>query len=111
MKKKADDKGVDLLVVDTGDRIEGNGLYDASDPKGKYTYDIVAQQSFDVICTGNHELYQASSVDREHNTTVPYFKNTYLSSLELSANKISYRIPCHYYSFQLLVSRTQSMHP
>lgn len=80
MKKKADDKGVDLLVVDTGDRIEGNGLYDASDPKGKYTYDIVAQQSFDVICTGNHELYQASSVDREHNTTVPYFKNSYLAS-------------------------------
>ena len=80
MKKKADDRGVDLLVVDTGDRIEGNGLYDASDPKGKYTYDIVAQQSFDAICTGNHELYQASSVDREHNTTVPYFKNTYLAS-------------------------------
>lgn len=80
MKRKADEKGVDLLVVDTGDRIEGNGLYDASDPKGKYTYDIVAQQSFDVICTGNHELYQASSVDREHNTTVPNFKNTYLAS-------------------------------
>ena len=33
MRKKADEKGVDLLVIDTGDRIEGNGLYDASNPK------------------------------------------------------------------------------
>ncbi|KAI1141108.1 Metallo-dependent phosphatase-like protein [Hypoxylon sp. FL0543] len=80
MRKKADEKGVDLLVIDTGDRIEGNGLYDASSPKGKYTYDILAHQSLDVVCTGNHELYQEDSVDREHNTTVPKFKHSYVAS-------------------------------
>ncbi|KAL7621397.1 hypothetical protein AAE478_008719 [Parahypoxylon ruwenzoriense] len=80
MRKKADEKGVDLLVVDTGDRIEGNGLYDGSDPKGKYSYDIFCQQSLDALCTGNHELYQEDSVDREHNTTVPHFKHSYIAS-------------------------------
>lgn len=80
MRRKADEKGVDLLVIDTGDRIEGNGLYDASDPKGKYTYDIYREQTIDALCTGNHELYQPSTVDREHNTTVPNFKHSYVAS-------------------------------
>ncbi|KAI2464330.1 Metallo-dependent phosphatase-like protein [Annulohypoxylon bovei var. microspora] len=80
MRQKAEEKGVDLLVIDTGDRIEGNGLYDASEPKGNYTYDIFGSQSIDLLCTGNHELYQEASVDREHNTTVPKFKHSYIAS-------------------------------
>ncbi|RYP87845.1 hypothetical protein DL769_000437 [Monosporascus sp. CRB-8-3] len=80
MRKKADEKGVDLLVIDTGDRIEGNGLYDASDPKGKYTSDILKEQSIDIICTGNHELYKEEAVAREHEITVPNFKGNYLAS-------------------------------
>ncbi|KAI1328673.1 Metallo-dependent phosphatase-like protein [Xylariaceae sp. FL0255] len=80
MRKKADDKGVDLIVIDTGDRIEGNGLYDGSEPKGKYTYDIFNQQTIDILCTGNHELYHKDSVAREHNITVPHFKKQYIAS-------------------------------
>ena len=80
MRKKADDEGVDLLLVDTGDRIEGNGLYDASTPKGLFQYDIYAEQDVDILCTGNHELYQAYSITREHNTTVPNFKKNYIAS-------------------------------
>ncbi|KAI2637771.1 Metallo-dependent phosphatase-like protein [Hypomontagnella submonticulosa] len=80
MRQKADEKGVDLLVIDTGDRIEGNGLYDSSTPKGKYSYDIFGEQTIDALCTGNHELYQEASVDREHNTTVPRFKHSYIAS-------------------------------
>lgn len=80
MRKKADEEGVDLLLVDTGDRIEGNGLYDASTPKGLFQYDIFAEQHIDIICTGNHELYQAYSITREHNTTVPNFKENYIAS-------------------------------
>ncbi|KAI2619605.1 ser/Thr protein phosphatase family [Hypoxylon sp. NC1633] len=80
LRRKADEQGVDLLVIDTGDRIEGNGLYDASSPKGKYTYDIFREQTIDLLCTGNHELYQPESVDWEHNTTVPSFKNSYIAS-------------------------------
>ncbi|KAK4187269.1 Metallo-dependent phosphatase-like protein [Podospora australis] len=80
MRKKADDRGVDLLLVDTGDRVEGNGLYDASDPKGQYYYDIYREQDVDIICTGNHELYIASTADREHKYTVPNFKSKYIAS-------------------------------
>ncbi|KAF7533318.1 hypothetical protein G7054_g7190 [Neopestalotiopsis clavispora] len=80
MRKKADEKGVDIIVVDTGDRIEGNGLYDASKPKGKYTSDIYKEQDIDILCTGNHELYIADSVQREHDVTVPNYKNSYLAS-------------------------------
>lgn len=80
MRRKADEKGVDLLVIDTGDRVEGNGLYDASNPKGKYTYDIIREQDINILCSGNHELYQPGSVDREHNTTVPNFKHSYIAS-------------------------------
>ena len=80
MRKRADDIGADLLLVDTGDRIEGNGLYDASTPKGLFQYDIYAQQEVDIVCIGNHELYQAYSADRENNTTVPNFKNNYIAS-------------------------------
>ena len=35
LRTRADNDGSDLLVIDTGDRVEGNGLYDASNPKGK----------------------------------------------------------------------------
>jgi 2',3'-cyclic-nucleotide 2'-phosphodiesterase (5'-nucleotidase family) len=38
---------VDLLLIDTGDRIEGNGLYDASEPKGEYTLEIFKEQEID----------------------------------------------------------------
>ena len=55
LREKADADGSDLLLIDTGDRIEGNGLYDASDPKGNYTRDIFKHQTIDVITIGNHE--------------------------------------------------------
>ncbi|KAK4032180.1 Metallo-dependent phosphatase-like protein [Parachaetomium inaequale] len=80
MRARADEDGVDLLLVDTGDRVEGNGLYDASSPKGKYYYDIYKQQNVDIICTGNHELYVASTADGEHQHTVPNFKQNYVAS-------------------------------
>lgn len=80
MRQKADDTGADLLLIDTGDRIEGNGLYDASDPKGRYTYDIFREQDIDIICTGNHELYQLDAAAREYIETVPNFKGKYLAS-------------------------------
>jgi len=80
MRARADEAGVDLLLVDTGDRVEGNGLYDASTPKGKYYYDVYREQHVDVICTGNHELYVASTADGEHLHTVPNFKENYVAS-------------------------------
>jgi hypothetical protein len=34
----------------------------------------------DIICTGNHELYHASTADLEHDRLVPGFKERYLAS-------------------------------
>ena len=67
-------------MIDTGDRVEGAGLYDASHPKGTFTYPIIAQQLIDVVTCGNHELYQAHTAEREYLVTVPSFKGNYLAS-------------------------------
>ena len=80
LHQKADEESVDLLLVDTGDRIEGNGLYDASEPKGKYTLKIFEEQDVDVICSGNHELYKNASSETEYYETVPSFLGSYLAS-------------------------------
>ncbi|KAI4283967.1 MAG: hypothetical protein L6R38_001760 [Xanthoria sp. 2 TBL-2021] len=80
LHEKADNEGRDLLLIDTGDRIEGNGLYDASDPKGIYTRAIFKEQEIDVICIGNHELYHKASSDNEYLSTVPNSHGNYLAS-------------------------------
>ena len=80
LKERADAAGQDLLVIDTGDRVEGNGLYDASHPKGKYDMAIFDSQHVDLLCSGNHELYKRISVSFEYNTTVPHFKDHYIAS-------------------------------
>ncbi|KAI9811710.1 MAG: hypothetical protein M1832_000707 [Thelocarpon impressellum] len=80
LRQKAEDDGVDLILIDTGDRVEGNGLYDASDPQGKYTSEVFRQQEMDVICSGNHELYKKHTAEREYLTTVPNYGDRYLAS-------------------------------
>ena len=80
MRRRADHDGVDVLLVDTGDRIEGNGLYDGSEPRGKYYFGILDKQHIDLICSGNHELYNTNSSNDEFYKTVPAFKDNYLAS-------------------------------
>ncbi|KAK6396184.1 hypothetical protein LTR95_019530, partial [Oleoguttula sp. CCFEE 5521] len=80
LRKRADDDGSDLLIVDTGDRVEGNGLYDGSHPKGLYTFDILGEQQIDIMTVGNHELYLKNASENEYYQTVPKFKYAYVSS-------------------------------
>ncbi|KAL9076224.1 MAG: hypothetical protein Q9157_003734 [Trypethelium eluteriae] len=80
LRDKADADGTDIIIVDTGDRVEGNGIYDSSKPRGKYTFDILKEQHIDVICSGNHELYKARTASDEFRKTVPDFKGHYLAS-------------------------------
>jgi 2',3'-cyclic-nucleotide 2'-phosphodiesterase (5'-nucleotidase family) len=80
MREKALAEGNDLLVIDTGDRVEGNGLYDASEPKGAYISDILRQQQIDVMSAGNHELYKQNTSETEFLATVPNFCGSYLAS-------------------------------
>jgi 2',3'-cyclic-nucleotide 2'-phosphodiesterase (5'-nucleotidase family) len=67
-------------VVDTGDRVEGNAIYDSSKPRGKFTYEIAKEQHIDLISSGNHELYKADTAEGEYFHTVPDFKGNYLAS-------------------------------
>lgn len=60
--------------------MEGNGLFDASVPKGKYLYDIFKEQEIEIITSGNHELYKQNSSNNEFYYTVPNFKDGYLAS-------------------------------
>lgn len=80
MRRIAASQDLDLLLVDTGDRVDGNGLYDGSDPKGTYTSDIIKQQDIDLLCSGNHELYRHEAAEIEYNITVPDFRDRYLAS-------------------------------
>jgi 2',3'-cyclic-nucleotide 2'-phosphodiesterase (5'-nucleotidase family) len=80
MRNKADADGSDLLVVDTGDRVEGNAIYDSSKPRGKFTYEIAKEQHIDLISSGNHELYKADTAEGEFLHTVRDFKGSYLAS-------------------------------
>jgi hypothetical protein len=94
MREQADERGVDLLLVDTGDKVDGNGLYDGSIPKGNYTYDIFKEQHIDMLCSGNHELYVAEVAEREYTKTVPNSKGKYLASnLDIIDPKSGERVP------------------
>ena len=94
LRKKAEDEGRDLLVIDTGDRVEGNGLYDASHPKGNFSRDIFGQQDVDIICIGNHELYKNSTAESELLDVVPRYADNYLASnVDVIDPKDGKRIP------------------
>ena len=80
LRRRADADGSDLLLIDTGDRVEGNGLYDASNPKGKYTFDIFKEQHIDIITPGNHELYLKNSSTNDYYKLVPNYKDAYIAS-------------------------------
>ncbi|CAO2647779.1 Nn.00g087010.m01.CDS01 [Neocucurbitaria sp. VM-36] len=80
LRDKADADGSDLLLIDTGDRVEGNAIYDSSKPRGKFTYEIAKEQQIDLISSGNHELYKANTAEGEFFHTVPDFKGSYLAS-------------------------------
>lgn len=85
---------MDLLLVDSGDRVDGNGLYDGSSPKGEYTYDIFKMQHIDLLCTGNHELYERDAAEREFTKTVPNFKGNYIASnLDIIDPETGSRVP------------------
>jgi hypothetical protein len=94
MRRKAEEAGTDLLVVDTGDRVEGAGLYDSSEPKGKYTADILKAQHIDVLSSGNHELYKKNTSENEYLITVPNFHGHYLASnIDIFDPKTGDRVP------------------
>ncbi|KZT55537.1 hypothetical protein CALCODRAFT_437087 [Calocera cornea HHB12733] len=85
MKEIAQEKGVDLLLVDSGDLHDGTGLTDGS-PTGQpnaheaCSNKFITRLPYDVLATGNHELYKYSSALDTRQNFVPHWNGRYLTS-------------------------------
>lgn len=80
LREKALVKGVDLIVVDTGDKQDGNGLSDATTPSGDISSGIFNQMDYDLVTLGNHELYTEESSIQEYEGAVQHFGEKYVST-------------------------------
>ncbi|CAE6443239.1 unnamed protein product [Rhizoctonia solani] len=83
MRNEAEKKGVDLLVVDSGDLHDGNGLSDGfpvGSVNGQKSNEFLSALPYDVMAIGNHELYQYSVSYDMHSNFAPRLNGRYLSS-------------------------------
>lgn len=80
LSKKADEMGVDLLLVDSGDRHDGNGLSDATNPHAIYTEKLFTQMDYDLITIGNHELYRWEDTLQDYYIIKPAYGEKYVVS-------------------------------
>lgn len=87
LKSIASANGQDLLLVDSGDRHDGNGLSDITLPNGEKSLPIFMRQHYDIITLGNHELYLAENSEQEVDVLIPHFKEHYIcSNVEYTRN-------------------------
>lgn len=83
MKEEARRRGVDLLVVDSGDRVDGNGFVDGQLPdhvKGYSAMQFFQHMPYDVITTGNHELYNFSIAVSTYENIAKHYGARYVTS-------------------------------
>ena len=70
----------DLLIIDTGDRHDGNGLSDLTSPNGLKSNDVFKNVDYDLITVGNHELYNADVSKLEYDTMVKHYGEKFVST-------------------------------
>ncbi|ODQ79366.1 hypothetical protein BABINDRAFT_8310 [Babjeviella inositovora NRRL Y-12698] len=80
MRSHADAARSDLLLIDTGDKHDGNGLSDATAPNGLISTPIFIKQDYDLITLGNHELYLAESSIQEYEQVASHFGDRYVGT-------------------------------
>ncbi|SPO24302.1 uncharacterized protein UTRI_03570 [Ustilago trichophora] len=83
MRKLAKKKGVDLLLVDSGDLHDGAGLSDgfpAGQVDGQVSNQFHAKVDFDLLTVGNHELYKYEVGWNTLTEFVPKTHGRYVSS-------------------------------
>lgn len=74
------ENGQDLILVDSGDRHDGNGLSDATSPNGLISTPIFKRQHYDIVSIGNHELYLWENTQQELDVLVPSLTDKYVCS-------------------------------
>lgn len=92
MRTKAHSEGRDLLLIDTGDLHDGNGIadgfppYNKDEPGGKEAVDghvsnqVFAMVDYDLLTIGNHELYDYSVAQDVYQNFVPQWGGRYITS-------------------------------
>jgi hypothetical protein len=80
MRRKASNLGVDLLLIDSGDLHDGNGLSDATSPNGAVSNPIFENVDYDLLTIGNHELYMSEIAYDHFNQFAKVFGDRYLTS-------------------------------
>ncbi|KAK9446780.1 Metallo-dependent phosphatase-like protein [Limtongia smithiae] len=80
IKALADEKGVDVIVVDDGDQHDGNGLSDATPLNGELSQEILMMAPIDLMSIGNHELYKCEVTQHTYDKLAPHFDGRYLTS-------------------------------
>lgn len=97
MKTQALIRGVDLLLVDSGDLHDGNGLSDVILPgsvDAAESNKFVERLPYDVMAIGNHELYIYNNTLDMHKNFAPKLKGRYLSSnVNITVPGISTSVP------------------
>ncbi|KAF9519339.1 hypothetical protein BS47DRAFT_1370749 [Hydnum rufescens UP504] len=83
LKKEAERRNVDLLLVDSGDLHDGTGLSDgfpAGGVDGHESNKLIQELPYDVLAIGNHELYIYPVTLDMYESFAPYWNGRYLSS-------------------------------
>lgn len=87
MRDEADRRNVDLLLVDSGDLHDGNGLSDTTTPDGTFTDSLIEKVNYDILTIGNHELYVPAVTEDVYKNFAPKWKGKYLTS------NVNYTVP------------------
>ncbi|KAJ1311134.1 hypothetical protein OPQ81_009635 [Rhizoctonia solani] len=114
MKKLAEEKNVDLLLVDSGDLHDGSGLTDGY-PKGgingQEAIKSFLKAPYDVMAIGNHELYVSDVTLDVYTNFAPKLDGRYLSSNSYlrttlkNGSAIEHTIGSKYRRFKTLLGR------
>ena len=80
LRALAHENNQDLLLIDSGDRHDGNGFSDVTTPNGLYSTPVFLKQNYDLLTIGNHELYVWENSLQEYDLVVNHFPDKYVSS-------------------------------
>lgn len=80
LRAAAAQEGSELLVLDSGDLVEGTGLSDATPIHGEFIFPIAQQVDYDALTIGNHDIGHPDTVALLKSTYVPNWAGKYITS-------------------------------